>query len=231
MTRLLVSVTDAAEALVARDHGANLIDVKDPSQGSLGAKSPAVWREVIAAVGKTVPVSAALGELNDARVDELAQQTAGLAFAKIGLQGSLPGEEWRAKWMRWRSYLPMRVKPVMVVYADWRECGAPHPQHQLDVVKQIRIPAVLVDTFDKQGGTLRDHCSDEQLIRFCAAARKRKSIVVLAGSLQLRDLPAILPLAPDYVAVRGAVCRESRTGPIVGALVREWSQALSAARR
>ncbi len=42
MTRLLVSVRSAAEAEIALSAGADLIDVKEPSRGSLGAADPAV---------------------------------------------------------------------------------------------------------------------------------------------------------------------------------------------
>ena len=65
MTRLLVSVRDASEALAALRGGAALIDVKEPRLGSLGAATPEVWREVRRVVPTEVPCSAALGELKD----------------------------------------------------------------------------------------------------------------------------------------------------------------------
>jgi uncharacterized protein (UPF0264 family) len=232
-TKLIVSVTSAAEALTAVENGADLIDVKDPSRGSLGAATPDVWREVIGVVGKKVPVSAALGEMRDLVFNELARQTGGLAFAKLGLSQctKIPLFDWKLYWQQWRDQLPRRTQPVMVVYADWRDCGAPSPQELVKCVHDFRVPIVLVDTFDKSNGNLREHCSDEQLIRFLAAVRDAKAQVVLAGSLQLSDLTDLLPLAPDYVAVRGAVCRGSRTGRLDGALVREWATALSTSRK
>ena len=228
-TRLLVSVTSAAEALIALENGADLIDVKDPTKGSLGAATPEVWREVLAAVGKQVPVSAALGEIRDAQIEPLARETKGLTFAKIGMSQSTTVAvfNWRRWWQLWRACLPAKTKPVLVCYADWRDCGAPAPADLVECIQEFRVPIVLVDTFDKTNGTLREHCSDAQLIRFIAAVRAAKAQVVLAGSLQLSDLPELLPLAPDYVAVRGGVCRGSRTGRIDGALVREWATALS----
>jgi uncharacterized protein (UPF0264 family) len=229
VTKLLVSVSSQAEALTAAENGADLIDVKNPLRGSLGAATPDVWRHVLAAVGEKFPVSAALGELRDDDVIELAQQTAGLSFAKIGLNGCTapPDYDWRTEWSNWRSFLPEGVAPVMVAYADWGDCGAPSPMDLLKCVKPQRVPIVLVDTYDKSNGTLRDHCSNEQLARFIADVRKLKAKIVLAGSLRLVDVIDLLPLAPDYFAVRGAVCRGSREGRLDGALVREWSQALS----
>lgn len=232
VTKLLVSVSSQAEAIAAAENGADLIDVKNPLRGSLGAATPAVWRHVLDAVGKKLPVSAALGELRDDDVIELAKQTAGLSFAKIGLNGCTapPAYDWRTEWSNWRSFLPEGVAPVMVAYADWGDCDAPSPMDLLKCVKTQRVPIVLVDTYDKSNGTLRDHCSNEQLALFIAEVRKVKAKIVLAGSLRLVDVIDLLPLAPDYFAVRGAVCRGSREGRLDGDLVREWSLALSASQ-
>jgi uncharacterized protein (UPF0264 family) len=43
----------------------------------------------------------------------------------------------------------------------------------------------------------------------------------MAGSLTAASIAQILPLGPDYVAVRGAACRGSRDGSLDGELVRE----------
>ena len=61
--RLLVSVVSADEARRALAGGADIIDVKDPREGALGAPSPRVLSEVVAAVGGAAPVSVALGDL------------------------------------------------------------------------------------------------------------------------------------------------------------------------
>lgn len=231
--RLLVSVMNAAEASEAVENGADLIDVKDPRNGSLGAADPRQWNEIRQAVAGRVPLSAAHGELRENNVEELARCSNDLSFAKVGLKGCTnpPAYDWPIEWHSWRRQLPKQTTPVMVVYADWRDCGAPSPQELLNCVKGFAIPFVLVDTCDKSTGTLREHCSDEQLVRFITAVHELKAKVVLAGSLQLRDLPELLPMAPDFFAVRGAVCRGSRAGRLDGMLVREWAQALSTSRK
>jgi uncharacterized protein (UPF0264 family) len=63
MTRLLVSVRDAAEARAVLDAGAHLIDVKEPRRGSLGAADGRQVADVLNTVAGRVPVSAAMGEL------------------------------------------------------------------------------------------------------------------------------------------------------------------------
>ena len=61
--RLLVSVVDADEARTAAAAGADIVDVKNPAEGSLGAPSPAVIAGVRAAVPTELPVSAAIGDM------------------------------------------------------------------------------------------------------------------------------------------------------------------------
>ena len=89
--KLLVSVVDAGEARAAAAAGADVVDVKNPAEGSLGAPSPAVIAAVRAAVPPTCrsaprsatcptcPGTAALAALGAAR--------SGATFVKVGLWG------------------------------------------------------------------------------------------------------------------------------------------------
>ena len=61
--RLLVSVTDAEEARIAVDAGVDIVDVKNPAEGSLGAPGPGVIERVREVVPSERPVSAAIGDL------------------------------------------------------------------------------------------------------------------------------------------------------------------------
>lgn len=226
MTKLLVSVTSADEAREAVENGADLIDVKDPRRGSLGAATTQVWRDVLAAVEDEVPVSAALGELSEPASIGLARETAGLHFAKVGLAGCAK-LDWRERWSEWRAALAPGLRTVAVVYADWRTCGAPSPFELLQFAQSQDVSHVLLDTCDKSLGSLRGIWSDEEIEDFCAERMSDGLCLVVAGSLRLEDLSFILPIEPDYVAVRGAVCRGDRTGPLDGALVRKWTSAFS----
>src|SRR5262245_3594654 len=127
MTRLLVSVRSAAEAGIALAGGADVIDIKEPSRGPLGAADPQSWSEVLHAVGGRAMVSAALGELQDAGVTKLAASASGLRFAKIGLAGCHTHSGWLSRWQRVIGQLPPAVLPVPVAYADWPGAAAPSP--------------------------------------------------------------------------------------------------------
>ena len=87
--KLLVSVVDAGEARAAAAAGADIVDVKNPAEGSLGAPSPAVIAAVRAAVPAELPVSAAIGDMPNlpgtAALAALGAARSGATFVKVGL--------------------------------------------------------------------------------------------------------------------------------------------------
>ena len=224
MTRLLVSVRSGDEAQAALDGGADLIDVKEPARGALGAADTAIWREVSEVVHGRTPTSVALGELVDgghlARSDKLAE----FDFVKIGLAGCGRLVDWPSRWRDCLGSLPGSATPVAVVYADWRAARAPAPDDVIEQAARMRCGAVLFDTFEKTRGHLLDHLDLEELDRLSTIVRRHAARVVLAGSLHVRSIPKVLHLRPDYVAVRGAACRHGRSGQVDPLLVRELAR-------
>ena len=89
--KLLVSVVDVGEARAAAAAGADIVDVKNPAEGSLGAPSPAVIAGVRAAVPAGLPVSAAIGDMPNlpgtAALATLGAARSGATFVKVGLWG------------------------------------------------------------------------------------------------------------------------------------------------
>ena len=89
--KLLVSVVDAVEARAAAAAGADIVDVKNPAEGSLGAPTPAVIAAVRDAVGGERPVSAAIGDMPNlpgtAALAALGAARSGATYVKVGLWG------------------------------------------------------------------------------------------------------------------------------------------------
>ncbi len=69
--------------------GASIIDVKEPARGSLGRSDAVVWQAVRSVIPRSIPVSVALGELNDWIGFDgphiSAGDWAGIDFCKLGL--------------------------------------------------------------------------------------------------------------------------------------------------
>ena len=90
MTGLLVSVRNAEEAAVAMEGGADVVDIKEPADGSLGRATAEIWNQVFPVVGGRLPVSVALGELQEIATDmrsdlSLDSHASEICYAKIGL--------------------------------------------------------------------------------------------------------------------------------------------------
>jgi len=200
---LLVSVRSAEEAVAALAGGATLIDVKEPDRGSLGRADA----EVIAAVLRTVagrrPVSAALGELADDREPDFFL----LNYAKWGLAGWLRQADWPDHLLHAAGSLPPSCRPVAVAYADWRRAAAPHPADVCAFATHSKWGAFLIDTWRKDGTTLLNWLTLDELRHFRDRCRAAGIPIALAGSLSEEQLRLLRPLQPDWFAVRGAVCR------------------------
>jgi uncharacterized protein (UPF0264 family) len=222
MTGILVSVRDAWEAGAALQAGASVIDVKEPRHGSLGPADPACWHEVARVVDGQVPVSAALGELLDGDVSQRIRQLPPIDYAKMGLARCADQDRWASRWHDAMGELPAATAPVAVAYADWATAGAPHPEAVLERAIDFGVSMLLLDTFGKRQGWLLDHLTPVALRRLAATARCQHVGLVLAGSLNLARLPHVLALAPDLVAVRGAICDGQRSARLVPERVRQW---------
>lgn len=233
MTKLLVSVRSAAEAQLAVDLGVHLIDVKEPTRGSLGAADAETVRAIANVVAHATPLSVALGELS-AWVDEWAEEgkPAGRAtktlaarlqklpqnvrFAKLGLAGMATRSNWSADWQAAVQLLPAHVTPVAVAYADATQADAPSVNAVWREGLRLGCGALLIDTYYKRGQTLLDWLGTDELVAIRRQVHQDGGLLVLAGSLTLAAIERLLPLLPDYVAVRGAACAPNagRTGSI-----------------
>ena len=240
-TGLLVSVRDAVEARAALAAGADLIDVKEPSRGALGAADRSVVEQIVSVVEGRATVSVALGELlegvehtsGDGFCDDNSLQLMrtlpeGVSLAKLGLAGCGRCSDWPDLWRKAVNQLPSHVAPVAVVYADWQSARAPRPEDVLRQAGELGCRAVLVDTFDKSAGDLTTLWPIDALSRFADQVRAKQMAVVLAGSLSAASVGEVLDLGPDLVAVRGAVCERGRTGQVSQTLVQQLAQFIAA---
>jgi uncharacterized protein (UPF0264 family) len=205
MTQLLVSVRSATEAETALRGGAALIDVKEPAHGSLGRARDVTIADVVRVVASRRPVSAALGEMRDAL--HLPAE-ASLAYVKWGLADCR--EDWQQLLcgaMRQLGEVLPNCRAVAVAYADWQRANAPLPQEVCSFALKHAVGALLLDTWHKDGSTLLDWLSLDEIERLVERCRAASIPIALAGSLGVSEIETLLPLRPDWIAVRGAVCQ------------------------
>jgi len=208
--RLLVSVVSAEEARRALAGGADIIDVKDPGEGALGAPAPRVLSEVVRAVGAAAPVSVALGDLpglpHTAALAAHGAALSGARYVKVGLRGvrELDGavEVMRAV----TDALGTETAAIAAAYADADALDPPAlpPACLPELVHRAGISGALVDTFLKDGRGLYSWLSESELGELIARTRNQGASFGVAGQLTRGQLRRV---AADVVGVRSAVCR------------------------
>jgi len=221
MTQLLVSVRSAAECRQAIEAGVDVIDLKEPLRGSLGAPDPEVVREVAEVLAGRCPLSVALGELlgehnggaghGNAAWQDLPSP---VGYAKYGLSGSASDPHWSEVWEAAVARLPSSTVPVAVAYVDRGPARCVPWQSVLAEGARLGCGVLLLDTFGKDRGGLRTWMNDAELLIVREATSAQGLKLALAGSLQLEDLAALSSIRPDLVAVRSAVCEGHRTGSL-----------------
>lgn len=202
MTLFLASVRDAAEAEVALACGADIIDLKDPSRGALGAVSLDAIAATVRSVGGRAPVSATIGDLSlrDAVISNAVRATAtvGADFVKVGL---FPGTE-AEDCFSLLAAEASQARVILVAFAD-----ALPEFNAIRVAARIGAAGVMLDTMGKAAVSLPDHLSTAELGTFVHSANAEGLIVGLAGSLKAKHVPPLLALDPDLLGFRGALCR------------------------
>jgi (5-formylfuran-3-yl)methyl phosphate synthase len=221
ISQLLVSVRSAEEAEAALLGGAQLIDVKEPVRGALGRADRSTIADVIECAAKRVPTSAALGELTG---DGEQASIPGLDYVKWGLAGWGNDSRWHkilqeAAAVQASAAWGDGCRPVAVAYADWQVAEAPSVAEVSAFVRSQGFPAILIDTWQKDGRTLLDWLSLGQIEQLCQECQAAGTRVALAGSLGPAQIRLLRAIEPDWFAVRGAACRGGRMGMIdVGAV-------------
>ena len=211
MTGMLASVENLTEARQVLESGVDIIDLKSPSDGSLGALPLETVGEIVQAIGGLRPLSATIGDLtmDPQQVFKAVEAMAGTGvdYVKIGL---FPGGDWQQTVFGLSPLLSRRVRLVAVLFGDLSP-----GLMQVAKLAEAGFSAVMLDTLDKRDGPLTQVCSLGYLRDFVAEVKAHGMLCGLAGSLRLIDIPLLLTLQPDYLGFRGALClREERTASL-----------------
>ena len=233
-TGLLVSARNATEASIAFQAGVDIVDIKEPSHGALGLPDLETLQTILQQIPDGVCVSLAMGELAELsrgstqKLFELLKRHGRIQFFKMGLSRwrDRPSE-WKS-WWRWAiERLPDGASPVAVVYAD-QDAQAPLPADIISAGADLGCRAVLVDTYEKSGGNVFDHLDVHTLKKIKTLAAKYDMRFVLAGSINHECLASAAKVGPDWIGVRGAVCRNAnRKSELCLQRIKELQQALA----
>jgi uncharacterized protein (UPF0264 family) len=228
--KLLISPMNENEALEAIAGGAQIIDVKNPKEGALGANYPWVIKRIKEVTPKTLEVSCTLGEVGNlpgsVSLAALGAASLGVDYIKVGLYGIKTPKEAifllqnvsRAA----KEYNP-KIKVAVAGYADAQKIGTIDPLLIPEIANKAQVEVAMLDTSIKDGKNLFDYLTSEQLKKFIDLAHGFGLVTALAGSLRKQDLPIVYGLGADIAGLRGAACTNSNrvTGQITRKLVNE----------
>lgn len=215
--QLLISVVSEDEVGAAVAGGADIVDVKNPREGSLGASFPHVIRRVRELTPPEVPVSAAIGDVPNlpgmAALAAAGAAACGVQYVKVGLLGLREPEDARlllAAVRRAARECDPSVRVMATAYADAHRVGSLPPLALPAAAAAAGVDGCMLDTAHKSDGTLLTVLGPADREAFVRHCRDAGLLCALAGSLRADDLPEIAALGPDIVGFRGAACRGTR---------------------
>jgi len=211
--KLLISPINETEATEALVGGADIIDVKNPKEGALGANFPWVIKRIREVTPANVEVSCTLGEVPNlpgaTSLAALGAATTGVNYVKAGLCGVKTIEE--AVYLiqnvvKAAKEVNPSIKVVATGYADAERACAINPLLMPEIACKAQADIAMLDTAVKDGKSLFAFLTMDQLRRFVETAHSYRLQVALAGSLKKEELPAVHALGADVAGVRGAAC-------------------------
>lgn len=230
--KLLVSPINREEAIIVSNGGADIVDVKNPKEGSLGANFPWVIQDVKEAVNGKHPISVAIGDFDykpgTASFAALGAAVSGADYIKIGLFNIQTEEQalelLTAVTKAVKDFDPEK-KVVAAGYSDYERINSISPMLLPPIAAKAGLDVVMVDTGVKDGKSTFEFMSEEELKKFIELTHENGLENAIAGSLKFEDLPLLKKIGPDIIGVRGMVCGGDRSTTIrqelVEKLVRE----------
>lgn len=226
---------EATEAIAG---GADIIDVKNPQEGALGANFPWVIKRIREITPKHIKVSCAVGEVpnlpGSISLAALGAASLGVDYIKVGLRGLRTPQE--------VSYLLKnvnkaakecnpKIKVVAVGYADADRIDSINPLLIPETAFKTQVDVVMIDTAIKDDKNIFTFLTAKQLEKFVDSAHKLGLEAALAGSLKKQDLLTVYSLGADVAGLRGAACTNNDRvkGQITRNLVHEMAEVIKQA--
>lgn len=222
MTAFLASVQSIDEAAIALECDVDMIDLKNPHEGALGALPCDQVKHIVEYVNGRKTVSATIGDLpmQPALLSDsvLAMAKTGVDIVKVGFFGNQPLDIC----LNALGQLRHSIRLVAVLFAD-----IGFDSSLIKQLAQAGFHGVMLDTAMKNGKSLTDICTTNQLKAFVDQAHDFSLLTGLAGSLKSHDIPVLDEYRPDYLGFRGALCANAvRTVALDRDLVRMVRQLL-----
>jgi (5-formylfuran-3-yl)methyl phosphate synthase len=218
--QLLVSVRSAEEVGPALAGGADIIDAKEPNNGSLGRVSAETLVRIAAELPPERNLSVALGDVSStAEVDEAFQIVRRFhrtkpIYLKLGFAGVVARYQIQQLIYYALGQVGSGYRIIPVAYADAARAQTVAPDVLLELVRDTPVSGMLLDTYRKDGTDLFAWSELEALAQWVRRVQQRGLLAAVAGSLDTHQFGQLWNVRPDIVGVRGAACEGGRQGRI-----------------
>nr|MDO8117080.1 (5-formylfuran-3-yl)methyl phosphate synthase [Candidatus Sigynarchaeota archaeon] len=204
---LLVSPRSLEGARQAIAGDADIIDCKNPDEGSLGANFPWVIKDMKGAIVRSgkrnVQLSATIGDMPDlpgtASLAATGVASLEVDYVKVGVFGPKTSDRATALLkavVKATKDVNNNISVVAAGYADYTRINTSIPPLQLvEIALETGCDVVMVDTAIK----------DDQIHEFCDKAKSSGLVVALAGRLQMDHIAFIKTTRVDIIGVRSLV--------------------------
>lgn len=211
--QLLVSAINIEEAKEALKGGADILDVKNPKEGSLGASFPWIIKQISDYANNKTVVSTTIGDVpykpGTVSLAALGSAVSGSNYVKVGLYGTRNYQEalevMNAVVKTVKEY-DDTITVVACGYADAKQIGSVLPEDIPKMAVNSNSDVAMLDTYQKDGRRLTDFLNKEELSQFTKQTHDYGLEVALAGSVNKKDIQLLEEIDCDIMGVRGCVC-------------------------
>jgi uncharacterized protein (UPF0264 family) len=205
MTQLLVSVKNMEEAMQAHIAGVDIIDLKDPNEGALGALDLTITDKIVQQINAHSVVSATVGESHTSIqaliTDIRSRADVGVDIVKIAVSDFFNRDSF---FDEIAQLTKTGIKLVAVFFAD-----EALRMELLPDLKKAGFYGAMVDTKNKRKNLLQVR-TQQALQLFTQRCCQFQLKSGLAGSLQPQHVDLLVQLNPTYIGFRGGVCENAQ---------------------
>jgi uncharacterized protein (UPF0264 family) len=213
LLKLLISPVDEQEALETILGGADIVDVKNPKEGPLGASFPWIIKRIRTITPPNIEVSCTLGDVpnlpGSVSLAALGAASTGVNYVKASLYGLKTSKD--AVYLMQGVVRAVKdynnaIKVVVAGYADAERVGSVNPRLIPKIARDAGCDIAMLDTAVKDEKTLFDFLNLKELRAFVDQTHEYGLQVALAGSLKREHLAPLCSLNVDIIGLRGAAC-------------------------
>lgn len=220
--KVMISIKDALEAReIMAACGVDMVDIKNPLEGTLGANYPWVIEESLDLLKGHSITAASLGDLTfmPGGASLAAYGVASLGVDFVTASFSRLRDRWEVAEMY--ATLKRAVEDpgaglIITGYGDHQRIGGLDP---LEILKGAQeADYFMIDTAIKDGLNIFDFLSPRDMTGLMEKAHEQGMGFIVAGSIRHPQIKELTTLQPDAAAFRGIVCRD---GTVSRDLVKE----------